>query len=246
MKLRILTISAASALVLGVSLPAHAQANAWGGNNSAYAGDDSQWGYRGAPREAYDNGYQEGLKHGSDAARKGKPFDLEREGDYRSADEGYHRDYGDKDAYRGEFRRGFAQGYREAYDRYYGNRGGYDYGVRRDRDRDRDGDRDDRGWRSGGYGNGGYANDGYGYGGYGYGQASGVAFQNGARDGYQKGTDDARDGKYPDVTRHKWYKNATRDYNDRYGPKELYQRDYRRGFEEGYRRAFNQGGYYRR
>lgn len=244
MNLKLLTISAASALALAAAAPARAQANnGWLGHDSGYSADDAQWGYGGARNEAYDNGYREGLKHGSDAARKSKPFDLEREGDYRSADEGYHRGFGDKDVYRDEFRRGFAQGYREAYDRYYGNRGGY-YGAR-DRDRDRDGDRDDRGWRSGGYDNRGYdnrgyGNRGYGYGGYGYGQASEVAFQNGARDGYQKGIDDVRDGKYPDVTRHKWYRNATRDYNDRYGSKELYQRDYRRGFEDGYRRAYRQ------
>lgn len=231
MNLKFLTISAASALALGVSPPARAQANAWlPASNAAYASDEYQWSWSDARREAYDNGYREGLKHGSDAARKGKPFDLDRERDYRNADEGYHRGFGDKDRYRDNFRRGFAQGYREAYDRAYRDtRGGY-YGGWRDNDRYGDRDRDrDRGWGYGG---------GYG----GYGQPSGAAFQNGARDGYQKGTEDARDGKYPDVTRHKWYKNGTRDYDDRYGPKELYQRDYRRGFEEGYRRAFNEGG----
>ena len=81
-----------------------------------------------------------------------------------------------------------------------------------------------------GYGNGG----GYGYG-------SGYAFQNGVNDGYQKGRDDARDGKYPDYARQKWYRvrrSALR--------RSLRIRGKRiacsigRGFQDGYDRAYRE------
>jgi hypothetical protein len=71
-----------------------------------------------------------------------------------------------------------------------------------------------------------------------------IAFQNGAADGYNKGLDDLQHRRYPDVNRQKWYRNGDHNYNGRYGPKDLYRVDYRRGFEDGYSRAFREGRRY--
>jgi hypothetical protein len=76
----------------------------------------------------------------------------------------------------------------------------------------------------------------------GYGSQAGFgALQNGVSDGYQKGLDDVHDRKFPDVTRQKWYRSGDHDYNSRYGSKDLYRTEYRRGFQEGYDRAYREG-----
>lgn len=115
-----------------------------------------------------------------------------------------------------------------------------------DRDRYRD---DYRGGFAQGYRDGYYRRDaqfpgnGYGYGnGYDYGRNAGYgAFQNGAGDGYRKGLEDIERRRYPDVSRHSWYRDGDRDYDRAYGPRDAYRIDYRRGFEEGYNRAFREG-----
>ena len=63
-------------------------------------------------------------------------------------------------------------------------------------------------------------------------------------DGYQKGRDDARDGKYPDYARQKWYRSGDRHYDDRYGSRQVYEDQYRSGFREGYERAYRELGRY--
>lgn len=211
---KILTLSAATALALALPVSARAQIVRFGGHGR-YESGRSQY-YEDARRVAQDNGYREGLKHGEDAARKGRPFDLAREKDYRKGDEGYNRRYGSKDEYREAYRNGFAQGYREAYSRYgYRVRGGGYYAPRRE-----------GGFSIGGFGVGVYA------------RTASIAFQNGENDGYQKGLDDARDGRYPDVTRQKWYRNGDHGYHGEYGAKDAYRAQYRRGFDDGYRRAY--------
>jgi hypothetical protein len=211
---KILTLSAATALALAVPASARAQ-NVWFGDHGRY--ESGRQYYEDARRIAQDNGYREGLKHGEDAARRGRPFDLAREKDYRNGDEGYNRRYGSKEEYREAYRNGFAQGYREAYER-------SGYGVR-------------------GEGYGLYAprpegTTGRLYGGV-YVQGGSIAFRNGESDGYQKGLDDARHGRYPDMNRQKWYRNGDHGYDDdRDGSRDAYRVEYRRGFEDGYRRAF--------
>jgi len=70
------------------------------------------------------------------------------------------------------------------------------------------------------------------------GSAAYGAYQNGVSDGYQKGLDDVHDRRNPDVTRQKWYRSGDHDYNGNYGSKDAYRVEYRRGFEEGYNRAY--------
>jgi len=219
MKLRHVTMAAGAAALIAIATPAQAQV--WdAGRYGSYRNDTRS--------TAFNNGYQEGLHHGEDAVRDRRPFDINREKDYRKADEGYRREYGDKDLYRDEFRRGFAQGYQEAYSRFDNRRDGR-WGSQYPADgRIYGGVRNDRGYGSGyGYGNAGFD----------------VAFRNGESDGYQKGLDDARDGKYPQPERQKWYRQGDRNYNGRDGiSRDEYKNEYRRGFQEGYRRAYDQRG----
>ena len=226
-----------SALLITAAPAGAQQFNDWMTPHPGYSvgsGDKSAQ-YGDARRIAYDNGYRKGVERGENAVRDRRALDLEREKDYRNADNGYNRSFGDKNLYRDMFRNGFADGYRTAYNR-YGSNGGYSggpyYGGRVE-------PRRDTGW---GYPRYPGANRGYGNGSV-YG--SSYAFQNGVNDGYQKGRDDARDGKYPDYARQKWYRSGDRHYDDRYGSRQVYEDQYRSGFRDGYERAYRDlGGRY--
>lgn len=210
MTTRFLTISLTLSMT-GLALlaaPARALAQPWTPAAAAYATDDYRSSYADAQRSAYDNGYRSGLKRGAQAARDRRPLDIERERDYRGAEEGYNRTHGDRNRYRDTFRGGFAAGYRDGYTQ--------------------------RGARAS------FPSAGSEYGrGYG-GTANFGARQNGLSDGYKKGLDDLNDRKYPDVSRQKWYRNGDHDYDSRYGSKESYRLEYRRGFEDGYGRAYRE------
>jgi hypothetical protein len=179
MRLRNVTMAVGTAALIAIAVPVQAQVWNDGGRRGAYGND--------VRSIAYNNGYQEGLNHGEQAARDRHAYDMQREKDYRNADEGYRSEYGNKDLYRDEFRRGFAQGYQEAYAR-FDNRYGGNNGV----------------WNGAPYPSNGRVYGGVaterGYG-YGYGAGRNIAFRNGESDGYQKGLDDARDGKYPQPER---------------------------------------------
>jgi hypothetical protein len=86
--MRTLTISAAMGLMLAAAGTARAQSSVWGGAPSAYANDDYRTSYADAQRAARDNGYRDGLKRGEEAARGGRALEIERERDYRSAENG--------------------------------------------------------------------------------------------------------------------------------------------------------------
>ena len=68
-------------------------------------------------------------------------------------------------------------------------------------------------------------------GGYGY---DSEAFRRGYEDGLNKGREDMRDGDSFDPARHGWYKSADRGYSSRYGSKDEYKAEYRRGFLSAY------------
>jgi hypothetical protein len=235
MTFKIFTIGAA--LALAVTNASAQTTNAWlSAGTPAYDQAQYRVPYQDGRRVAYDNGYRDGLKRGEDAARANRPFSIERERDYRDAEGGYNRSYGDRNRYRDDYRGGFSQGYRDGYSRRsngnygYGNgngnygNGNYGYGN-----------------GNGNYGNGRYGNgNGGAYGGtYGYG-----AYQNGVADGYRKGLEDVQDRRSPDVTRHKWYRSGDHDYDNAYGSKDSYRIEYRRGFQDGYNRGFREGRRY--
>jgi hypothetical protein len=52
------------------------------------------------------------------------------------------------------------------------------------------------------------------------------------------GRNDARDRNRFDPVRSKRYRDGDHDYNNRYGDRELYKRDYRAAFEQGYREGY--------
>ena len=65
-----------------------------------------------------------------------------------------------------------------------------------------------------------------------------IAFDNGYNDGLDKGREDARDRDSYDPNRHRWYRNADRGYEGRYGRKDDYREVYRDGFLSGYNQAY--------
>jgi flagellar biosynthesis/type III secretory pathway protein FliH len=180
-------------------------------------------------RMAYDQGYREGTKEGENDARRGERFGYQDEKEFQRGDRGFHRNYGDRERYRELFRDGFAAGYSDGYARRAGYRG-------------------NGGWQGQNGRQGPYAQRGYG--GYGdrYGRTPGrayytPAFDNGARDGYEKGQEDARKNRSHDVLRHSRYRSGDHDYRDEYGSKDEYRNIYRQGFSQGYDRGYAEGRY---
>lgn len=179
-------------------------------------------------RRAYDRGYHEGTEDGRSDARKGRPADYRRHDEFRDADEGYNRSYGDREYYRDIFRRGYVAGYNDA----YSANGGY-YG--------------------GGYG--GYYPPASTYPSYppasnypvypgvqapgGY--YSSPAARAGYRDGLRVGREDARDRESYDPARSHYYREGDNDYDRDYGSRDQYKRDYRAAFQQGYRDGYGRG-----
>jgi len=64
-----------------------------------------------ALERGYNDGYEAGLKDG----RRGDRPDPIGEGRYRSADRGYNRSYGTREAYKNRYRTAFRQGYEQGY-----------------------------------------------------------------------------------------------------------------------------------
>jgi hypothetical protein len=177
---------------------------------------DSGYGYGSnsdVRRIAYERGFREGIVEGERDGRNRDRFRYQDERDFQRADIGYNRSYGDPERYRVNFRSGFVEGYAAGYRRYAGP----------------------------GYGNGRYDEryDRYGGGGYQQGRDGYISpFEIGAREGYEKGREDARDRDRPDPRSHKWYREGDRQYNSRYGNREQYKNEYRRGFLIGYDRGY--------
>jgi flagellar biosynthesis/type III secretory pathway protein FliH len=178
-----------------------------------------QWGAPGL-QQAYNEGYQRGVRSGEDDGRRGESFNYTDESDFRRADAGYRREYGNVEWYRNEFRRGFETGYRAGYDRY-----GYDR---------RTGRQGPPPW-SNGRGNGQYGrNDDYGR----YNQND-LAVQTGFNDGYERGLDDGRDRRRNDPIGESRYRSGDHGYDRRYGSREAYKINYREAFRQGYARGYN-------
>ena len=168
--------------------------------------------YRIGDQRAYDIGYREGLDHGRDDARRGRDYAYAHDREYRDADRGYDRPYGNREEYRRSFRAGYEAGYSDGYG-----------GSHRDGNR-----RDyptyptyptypDRGVPRGSYS---------------------PATQTGFRDGFDAGRNDARDRRVYDPIRNKRYREGDHDYNNRYGSRDDYKREYRVAFEQGYRDGY--------
>lgn len=100
--------------VLAMGLFVSAPACASGG----YGRYPAQRDYSQLERRAYDNGFRDGLKNGAHDARDRRDYRVDRDRDYRNADNGYHRERGfEREQYRRAFRQGYEAGYRDGYSR---------------------------------------------------------------------------------------------------------------------------------
>ena len=168
-------------------------------------------------RRAYDSGYRDGVRAGEKDGRKGQSFSYNRHDDWRDADDGYRRDYGDRDFYRRSFRNGFEAGYSESYNRYAPSYGRYP------------------GNRYPGGTNPSYPTYPSRPGGIAVPRAGySPGAQNGYRDGLEVGRNDARDRNRFDPVRSKRYRDGDHDYDNRYGSRDAYKQDYRSAFQQGY------------
>jgi flagellar biosynthesis/type III secretory pathway protein FliH len=75
---------------------------------------DARW-TRGYQEPAISRGYSDGYAKGVDDGRDRDRYDAVGHREYRSADNGYYRDYGSKDTYKNNYRDGFRQGYEDGY-----------------------------------------------------------------------------------------------------------------------------------
>jgi hypothetical protein len=175
---------------------------------------------------AFDRGYREGIQRGTDDARRGRQFEIDRNDVYRDGDRGYNNRYGNRDGYRNDFRRGFTSGYREGY-----------YSVRGNGRNDRD-DRIYQGRRDGITDRGPGRVRGY----------QEPAFARGYSDGWEHGLEDSRDRDRYDPVRHGDYRSADQGYQRSYGSKDAYKNNYRSGFRQGYEDGYRDAsrGAYRR
>jgi hypothetical protein len=202
------TVSAAL-LVAGLSIAAPACAT----QTYGYHGPRGGYG-REVERRAYDYGFRDGVRAGERDGRSGRSFSYNRHDDWRDADQGYERRYGDRDWYRRTYRNGFEAGYTDAYNR-YGNYGRYprtypSYPAYPDV----------RGGRA---------------------ALRSPAAQVGYRDGFEAGRDDADDRRAFDPQRSRRYRDGDHEYNDRYGSRDEYKREYRAAFQQGYGEGFRGG-----
>ena len=85
------------------------------GNARRGAGPSYGRGRGGYQDPAFARGYADGFEKGIDDGRDRDRYDPVRHRDYRNADDGYHREYGSKQAYENNYRAGFRQGYEEGY-----------------------------------------------------------------------------------------------------------------------------------
>jgi len=112
-----------AALAIGVLTLTSACATGYAyGDRGGYRDRGYYGSYQGIERRAYDNGYREGIKAGERDGRSGRRYEPTRHDDWRDADDGYRREYGDRNFYRRNFRAGFEAGYSEAFRRYDGGR----------------------------------------------------------------------------------------------------------------------------
>lgn len=170
--------------------------------------------YQLADHEAYDNGFRDGLRHGEEDALNRRAYSFRQYLDYRDANLGYRPGDIELSEYQRAFREGFAAGYADAYDR---TERGYPVAPVAPRAMGRI-------------------------------PASPPveefitpAGQFGFRDGYDAGVKDARDRETYDPVRSDRYRDADHHYNNRYGSKEVFKRDYRVGFERGYEQGYRVG-----
>lgn len=76
--------------------------------------ENRRWGY---VDMAYDIGYRDGLEQAEKDRGHNKDFRPEKNDRYEDATHGYRKSYGDKNAYKQQYRKGFVRGYQDGYGR---------------------------------------------------------------------------------------------------------------------------------
>jgi hypothetical protein len=203
----------AALIVAGLSIAAPACAS----QTYGYRGGRADRYERQFERRAFDFGYRDGVRAGERDGRSRRSFSYQRHDDWRDADQGYDRGYGNRDWYRRTYRSGFESGYADAYNRYgYYGRSSRTYPVYP------------------GYPT--YPNQPGGRA-----VLRSPAAQIGYQDGFEAGRNDANDRRAFDPRRSRHYREGDRDYDNRYGSRDEYKRQYRAAFQQGYEEGFRGG-----
>jgi flagellar biosynthesis/type III secretory pathway protein FliH len=186
-------------------------------------------------RLGYDEGYKDGARQGQNDYRAGRGYGNRSER-YGKADDGWRNSIG----HRGDYRKGYQQGYDAGYRSANQGYGRGDSGRYPDR-------YPDSRYPDSRYPDSRYPDSRYPYPqNTRYNHAFDMGVERGYRDGQEKGLEDYRKNRNPDVSRHGDYRDADDGYKSSYGDKRDYESGYRRGFEQGYRDAFNGGRGYRK
>ena len=240
------------ALLLGVGIAAGAPAQAQdrlGRDDQNRQGRDSDrydnYGGSAELRQAALNaGYNEGVRERNNAQNR-RGANYQDSNSYRRATTGYSSRLGDRELYRRYFREAFINGYnsngnnrdysaRDNRDRNNSNGNNPDYSNRDNRDRNinpndnSDQNRRGRNWDR--YGNFGGSN-----------QLRQTALNAGYNEGIKQGRNDRSRNRNFDFRNQNAYQKANQDYNSSLGDRQLYQRYYREGFENGYTDGSNGG-----
>ncbi len=150
-----------------------------------------------AAQVAQNTGYRDGLEKGRNDGAGGQSYRLDRHDAYAAADHGYLDSFGNREQYRQQYREGFQRGYEEGY-RGRAVRGGRPPGREYEWGR---GERPDLPANSVQPASAG----------------SDVAENTGHRDGMEKGSNDARQGKSFNLDRHDYFRNADHGYRNNFG-----------------------------
>jgi hypothetical protein len=224
----------AFALLLGIgissSTPAQAQDRSGRDDQNRQGRDwdryDNYGGSAELRRTALNAGYNEGVSEQNNA-RNNRRTNYQDSNSYRRATTGYTANLGNRELYRRYFREAFVKGYNS-------NGNNQDNYGRDNRDRNLNGnnnsDQTRRGRNWDRYGSFGGSN-----------QLRQTALNAGYNEGIKQGRSDRSRNRSFDFRNQNAYQRATQDYNSSMGDRQLYQRYYREGFENGYTDGSNGG-----
>lgn len=180
---------------------------------------------------ALNAGYNEGLKDGAAARRKGRSSDYRNQSTYRKATKDYSSRLGDRELYRRYFREAYQTGYNDGFNPQntsYDNNRNRDWNRNDNRDWNRnsnDQNRRGRNWDR-------YDNYGGSF------ELRQTALNAGYNEGIKEGRNDRKNNR-SDFRNNSAYQKATTDYSSKLGDRGLYQRYYRAGYENGYYDGLN-------
>jgi len=114
--LKAVALAAVMALALSGGMMAQEGSGQWRGGPP-----QGRYGYHGRHdrfQPGYDQGYRDGSVVAGQDLNHRKPYDPYPRGKYANMDRGYHRDLGDKEAYRQDYAAGYRSGYASIFHRY--------------------------------------------------------------------------------------------------------------------------------